>query len=286
MRCRFVLSVLLIAAVLFTLCACSTEGKTQNNASGASSSIPASTETALPHPTGADSVQALLEKSLDYLHSGDYGKIADVHDPAAYLAYFFMEDVCDDQDLTFAQAREKAALVYGSADELEKADPALAAAILEELDVEDPDEAFNDYMSELRDAVRSGEIGEDDPNYETYSAMLADWDKGADYVYSHYPEVFEKAAASGTVFNLDGALDQLRKFARFELFHSDLEHFQTLECEYRPENTYVDESGICSYQMGSLIDDGSSWWIDMLYYVENEVYYLIGFSVAVGGVGG
>ncbi len=242
---------------------------------------------ALPAPKGADSVKTLLEKSLEYLHSGcDYSKIEDLHDPVAYLASFFQEEFYDDEEISFAQAREKAALIFTDPDTLQARDPKLAELIMEELDAEDPKEALNEYMNNLRDAFRNGEITQENPNYDRLSALLTDWDKGADYIFAHYPELLEDAKARGAVFGLEGAMEAMRKYARFELYNDDLKRFQSLECEYRPENTYVNEYGWCSYDMGYLIQDGSSWGIDMLYYVENETYYLMGFSVVVGGTGG
>ena len=89
------------------------------------------------------------------------------------------------------------------------------------------------------------------------------------------------------VIGLDGALERMRRFADLREDSGDLAHFKTLELEYRPENSQPGRNGnIYSYNMGSLIDGHSTWSIDMLYYVENEVYYLIGFDCAVGGVGG
>ena len=246
-------------------------------------------EIALPQPKGADSVKTLLEMSLDYFHSGsDYSKIAEYHDPQAYLAYFMMEDFYDDEDLKLDQAMERAALIYGSAEALEAKDPALADMIRDEMDVEDPNEALSEYMNDLRDAFRSGEITEDNPNYEKLSALLTDWDKGADYIFEHYPELLEEEREHGACFSLEEALEQLRRMARFEVYHSREgdERFKKLECEYRPENTYVDESGICAYDMGYVVDGYDAWSVDMLYYFKDGLYYLIGYSYVVGSTGG
>ncbi len=251
---------------------------------------PASTEApapALPAPHGADSVKTLLEKSLDFFHNGcDYSKIEDVQDPVGYLAYFFLEDFYDDGELSFAQAREKAALLYGDAETLRTQEPGLAEEIMEEVDAEDPEEALSEYMNSLRDAFRNGDITQEDPNYDKLSALLADWDKGADYIFEHYPELMENAKANGAVFGLEGAMEALRQFARFERYNDDLKRFQTLESEYRPENTYVNEEGWCSYDMGQVIEGNDVWSIDMLYYVENGTYYLMGYSIVVGSMGG
>ncbi|MBR7011245.1 MAG: hypothetical protein IKI02_10125 [Oscillospiraceae bacterium] len=244
---------------------------------------------ALPQPKGADSVKTLMELSLDYFHSGcDYSKIAEHHDPRAYLAWFMMEDFYDEEDMSLDQAMEKAALVYGSAEELETKDPRLADMIRDEMDVEDPNEALSEYMNDLRSAFRNGEITEDNPNYEKLSALLTDWDKGADYVFEHYPELLEGQRERGYCFSLEEALEQLRRMARFEIFRNREadEIFKTLECEYRPENTYVDESGVCSYDMGYVVDGYDAWSVDMLYYVKDAQYYLIGYHYVLGSTGG
>lgn len=243
----------------------------------------------LPQPKGADSVKTLMELSLDYFHSGcDYSKIAEYHDPRAYLAYFLMEDFYDEEEMSLDQAMEKAALFYGSAEELQEKDPWLAEQVMEELDAMDPEEALNEYMTGLRDSFRNGEITEDNPNYEKLSAILADWDKGADYVFEHYPELLQSARDRGMVFGLQDAMEQMQRFGRFELYRSteEDEKFRDLECEYRPENTYVDPSGICSYDMGYVVEGYDAWSVDMMYYVRDGLYYLIGYSYAVGSVGG
>ena len=243
----------------------------------------------LPQPKGADSVKTLMELSLDYFHSGcDYSKIAEYHDPRAYLAYFLMEDFYDEEEMSLDQAMEKAALFYGSAEELQEKDPWLAEQVMEELDAMDPEEALNEYMTGLRDSFRNGEITEDNPNYEKLSAILADWDKGADYVFEHYPELLQSARDRGMVFGLRDAMEQMQRFGRFELYRSteEDEKFRDLECEYRPENTYVDPSGICSYDMGYVVEGYDAWSVDMMYYVRDGLYYLIGYSYAVGSVGG
>ena len=76
--------------------------------------------------------------------------------------------------------------------------------------------------------------------------------------------------------------------ARFEIFRNREadEIFKTLECEYRPENTYVDESGVCSYDMGYVVDGYDAWSVDMLYYVKDAQYYLIGYQYVLGSTGG
>lgn len=299
MRTRFVLF-LVVLSLLLGLAACGGSEKPQpsggkpgeSQAAPGTPAAPADSEApapSLPQPKGADSVKTLLEKSLDYFHSGsDYGKIAEYHDPQAYLAYFMMEDFYDDEDLNLDQAMEKAALIYGSAEALEAKDPALAAMVRDEMDVEDPNEAISEYMNDLRDAFRSGEITKENPNYDKLSALLTDWDKGADYIFEHYPELLEQERERGYCFSLEEALEQMRRMARFEIYRSREgdERFKALECEYRPENTYVDESGVCSYDMGYVVDGYDAWSVDMLYYFKDGLYYLIGYSYVVGSTGG
>jgi len=288
-----ILSLALVLILVFGLTACGgleplpgADKPAGQDAAPESTAAPAPA-TQLPAPQGADSVKTLLEKSLDFLHNDcDYSKIEDVQDPVAYLAYFFLEDFYDDENLSFAQAREKAALLYGDAETLKAKDPELAELVMEEMDAEDPEEALNEYMNTLRESFRNGEITQENPNYDKLSALLTDWDKGADYIFKHYPELMENAQANGAVFGLEGAMEQLRKFARFELYNNDLKHYQNLESEYRPENSYVNEAGWCSYDMGQVVEGNDVWSIDMLYYVENETYYLMGYSLTLGSLGG
>ena len=296
MHLRTIAVLLLIVALALSLAACGGKLPVEDLVPGtgeapisAAPDTTAAPEPTLPQPKGVDSVKTLLELSLDYFHSGcDYSKIAENQDPRAYIAYYLMEDFYDDEELSLDQAMEKAALFYGSAEELEAKDPKLAEMIMEELDVMSPDEYLSEYMTGLRDAFRNGEIAEDSPNYEKLSAMLADWDKGADYVFEHYPELLQTARDRGMVFGLQDAMEQMQRFGRMELYRSseEDEKFRNLECEYRPENSYVDESGVCSYDMGYVITGNESWSVDMMYYFEDGLYYLIGYSYVVGGVGG
>ncbi len=246
-------------------------------------------------PQGADSVKTLLEKSLDFLHSDcDYSKIADVHDRLASMANlliimeygsnFATETVTE---ISWEQAVERAKLLFLDAETLRARDPDLADTVMEWNNAQDPAELVNRFIENLRESFRSGAINESNPDYEKLSQLLTDADKGADYIWTNYPEFFQGMQASGMVIGLDGALERTRRFADLREESGDLAHFKTLELEYRPENSQPGRNGnIYSYYMGSLIDGHSTWSIDMLYYVENEVYYLIGFDYAVGGVGG
>ena len=293
MRIRSMLAILLIASLLLGLTACggtlpvdglSTAPAATEMAAPATTAAP---EPAIPEVQGADSVKTLLEKSLDYFHSGcDYSRIADVHDQQAYLGWFLMDDLYRDEDLSLEEAMDKAALLFGDAETLRAKDPELAEQVMEEMDAEEPEEFLSDYMNELRDAFRSGEITEADADYEHLSQLLTDWDKGAAYVFEHYPELLEHAEEANVAIGLDGAMKLMRKFTRFELYNGGLERFAALETEYRPENTYVDSSGICSYDMGSVVEGYEAWSVDMMYYVRDGVYYLIGYSTALGSTGG
>ena len=241
----------------------------------------------LPDPAGADSVKTLLDRALEYLHNDcDYSKIEDVHDPVAYMALYFMEDLYRDRDMSLEEARGKAELLYTDAENLRTIDPELAELISEELDLDDAQDLFNEYMTDLRDSFRNGEITEENPDYEELSSLLTDWDKGMDYVFEHHPELREQFRNRGIAVSLDDAMDMLRSYARFEMYNQDLHRFRDIECEYRPENVYVDESGICSYDMGTQIEGNDVWYIDMEYYVEDATYYLICFSLVVGSMGG
>ena len=48
----------------------------------------------------------------------------------------------------------------------------------------------------------------------------------------------------------------------------------------------MDESGVCSYDMGYVVDGYDAWSVDMLYYVKDNLYYLIGYSYVLGSTGG
>ena len=301
MRTRMIVMILVLS-LLLGLTACGGIPPVTPPASGQpgreTQAAPEATEAPAPayqRPQGADSVKTLLEKSLDFLHSDcDYSKIADVHDQLANMAFLLIimeygsnyatETVTE---ISWEQALERAKLLFLDADSLRARDPDLADTVMEWNNAQDPAELVNRFIENLRESFRSGTINESDPDYEKLSQLLADADKGADYIWTNYPEFFQGMQAPGMVIGLDGALERMRRFADLREESGDLAHFKTLELEYRPENSQPGRNGnIYSYYMGSLIDGHSTWSIDMLYYVENEVYYLIGFDYAVGGVGG
>lgn len=311
MRFRQIVAVLLIAAMMLSLTSCKekeiTEPQTsaaqsgKEQSSGAEQKNSAADEekesSALPEeskdtdvppdPAGADSVKTLLEKSLEFFRSGlDYSKIADVQDPAAYIGYYLMK-VFPNDNMSFADARKRAAYgIYEYPERLEKDDADLAAFIKSEMNVQDPQEVLNEYMNNLRDAFKNGSITKDSPNYEKLSALLTDWDKGVDYIFEHYPEVAQFYKDNGVVFSLDDAIEQMKRLGRFELYHEELQVFEELECEYSPENVTVRDNGVCSYDMGKVIKDNEMWMIEMIYYVEDQIYYLAGYDITVGNMGG
>ena len=302
MRIRALLAILIVAALAVSLTACgssvpSTGAEVSASPAPGEESKPtptepegssAPTETASPEPTvkGADSVKTLLEKSLDYFHNDcDYSKISDVHDPQAWLASrYVLEGLYRDREYTWEQAMDKAALLFGSADELREKDPELAQLTMDRMQADEPEEALAEYMEELRNAFQSGEITKKDPDYERLSQLLTDWDKGADYVFSHYPELLEDAAERGIVIGLEGALNKLQRMARLEQDTGDT-LFKELECEYRPENTY--QEGLnWIYDMGSVVQGNTDYSVAIQYYVRDGRYYLIGYGVVASGIGG
>lgn len=293
-----VLSMALVLILIFGLAACGGLEPLPEGSMPGQDAAPESTEAPAPEyqrPQGADSVKTLLEKSLDFLHNDcDYSKIADVHDQLANMALLLIimeygsnyatETV---SEISWEQALERAKLLFLDADSLRAKDPALADEVMEWTGAQDPAVFVNGLVEAIREDFRSGTINESSPDYEHLSQLLTDADKGADYIWTHYPELFQGIKDSGAVIGLDGALERMRRMADLREDFDDLAHFKSLELEYRPENSQPGRNGnIYSYEMGSLIDGNSTWSIDMLYYVENEVYYLICFDLAVGGVGG
>lgn len=251
-----------------------------------------SSDSGIPAVQGADSVKTLLEKSLDYLHSGcDYAKIADVRDQQACIAYVLISSLYETNyatetctEITWEEAMEKAALFFGDARTLRDKDPELAQR-LTDLCVLDLDES----VGLIREAIREGDISEDDPYYEMCSNILIDWDKGSDYIAEHYQEelreiLFGGYMPSGVFFRLDDVLEYFRSYARGEFIpnDSDMMKFRDLTAEYRPENTEVGRNGsIFIYDIGSVWNGEYKYKIDMLYYVKDAVYYLIDYRIVV-----
>ena len=299
-----VVSLLLVLCLLLGLSACGKgEGsltptgllpKPESQAAPERTEAPESTAApaaAYQRPQGADSVKTLLERSLDFLHTAcDYSRIADVHDQQACIAYVMIIALYDTSfstegftELSWDQAMEKAALIMGDAETLEAKDPELAGQIREKMEIADPDEYLNQIVDDLRDSFKNGEITEAHPQYELFSQLLIDWDKGADYVFEHYPELLEDARARGIAFSLEDALEQFRRYARGESFNSDLRRFKSLEAEYHPENAEPGRNGgVFLYDVGSFRADEDVWGLTMLYYVKDAVYYLVDYTVWCG----
>ena len=251
MRIRSIIALLLAFAAVFFLAACG------GSANGIGSGVPS--------VKGASSAEELMNLCVEYLNTGDYSVIEPYHDRQAYLAYVFIDDLYDDLELTFDQAMEKAALLFGSAEALQKEDPELAALIMEETNAEDPDDFINDYLDGVREGMLNGDISPDNPNYEKLSKILADRDKGVNYILEHYPEILNRAIENGATIGLDGAMNTLHGYTVPD--YEDFARFKGMECEYRPEKVYIDETGVCDLDLGTVIDDGSSWGIGMLYRV-------------------
>ena len=297
-----VVSILLVLCALLGLTACggaagslTPTGLLPGSETQAAPESTAAPAAAYQRPQGADSVKTLLEKSLDFLHSDcDYSKIADVHDQQACVASVMIIALYDTTfstesftELTWDQAMEKAALILGDAETLEAKDPDLARRIREKMQIADPDEYLNDLVGNLRESFRNGDITETHPNYEKLSQLLIDWDKGSDYIFAHYPELLESARERGIIFSLEDALEQFRRYARGESFSNDLLRFNSLEVDYHPENTEPGRNGgIFMYDIGSFTEDRDVWSVGMLYYVRDEVYYLVDYSVWCGSTGG
>ena len=97
----------------------------------------------------------------------------------------------------------------------------------------------------------------------------------------------EEFEVVGSAASAEEALEKLRDYANMNAERADLAHFKTLEAEYRPENSEPGRNGgIYDYTIGSVIEDHSTWSLSMLYYVDGETYYLVGYDYSVGGVGG
>ena len=296
MRIRSMLAILLIAALALSLAACGGKLPVEDLVPG-TGEAPASTApttTAAPEPAisaapGAESLEELLEKALDFLHNDcDFDRIADVTDQQARIAEALLITLYDVSyatetftEITWEEALEKAALIQGDAETLEARDPELAAQLREKM-VVDPEPYVNDYVDDLRDAILNGEITEDHPNYETLSQIAEDWDKGADYIMEHHPELIDAVQRRGLSFSLEGAMELFRKYGRFEDYNSDLLRFRDFSCEYQAENAERGRNGgIFIYDMGSMELEEYHWTIRMLYWVRDGAYYLIDFTITV-----
>ena len=244
----------------------------------------------IPAARGADSVRTLLEKTLEFVHSGcDYAAIADVHDKQAHLAYILIIAYYDSNfategfsEFTWEEAMKKAALIMGDAETLKAEDPELAEKLMSR--VTDPDEAVNSMVDNIRAAIRDGSLTEEDPNYELASGIMIDWDKGSAYNFEHYPEVFEDARKHGVLFSLEDAMAELTDYVNSGVFNNDLKHFKNLEAEYHPENAEAGRNGgIFYYDVGTVTETdeygNSAYNLDMVYCFRDGAYYLIDYNI-------
>lgn len=290
MRKRFVLILMMMSLLECVTVHGETEVPSAQETSSAASEITEKVETAeepdLPQPKGVDSLQDLLDISLDYFHSNcDYSVISDYCDLQAKLAVALIEEGYYDIEMPLADLMEKAALLYGSAEELQQKDPDLASKIMEGMELQEPATFVTDYMTNIRDNLRNGTITSKDSGYDRYTHMLEDWDKGTDYMLENYPEIRMTASAYGIVFGLEDAMEQVC-FTAGMFNSSEGVLFNQYECEYKPENIYVNPNGICGYDMGSVVNGGEEVYASMLYYVKDGQYYLIDYDYMVGYLGG
>ncbi|MBO4229783.1 MAG: hypothetical protein J5938_05490 [Clostridia bacterium] len=239
----------------------------------------------LKSTVGAESLQALVETFLDYIrHDCDDSRLKGIQDPVGYLAMVLNGDLYEGRNLSLAQAREKAGRLFGTAEALKQNDPELYWWVYDSLNVTDSEEAVNQYMNRLKYAFQTGEIGPEDPKYDTYSRMLTDWDKGADYVMEHYSDMFSDF---NMFVGMDSALRYVREYAAMKRHNDDLQVFRDLSAEFRPENIYTENGGFFSYSMGSVNrENGGHYSLYLNYYYENGRYYMIGYDVSVGADGG
>lgn len=279
MRLRRAFIAVLAAVMLMAVCACT--GATTESAGGMA--IPAK-------PEGAATAEELFNCAVDYLKSGcDANTVAGVHDQKAFVAYYIQLLYYEgfDKDVPFDECLKKADLLYGDGDTLRAQDPELADMIMEELDALEPEEAVTEYLDQLRQQFKDGAITEDHPNYEKLNQILSDADKGTDYIYENYPEVFDRDFPYQAV-GLDNAMEQFRYIGSLAYDRDFLvEHFRDADFkEFRPENVYTDSTGTSAIEIATAIDGGGAYYADMVYYYDGRAYYLICFDTAVGGIGG
>ncbi len=247
-------------------------------------------ESAIQVATGADSVRTLLEKTAECIQNdGDYSMIAGVHDQQACMAYHLIIMLYDSDfvtetvtEITWDEAMEKAALLFGDTETLSEKDPDLAERIKSRMHVIDPDEAVNTYMSRLREAFRNSEIAQDDPSYEMLSAMLTDWDKGTDYMLEHYGEFLSSELGAEHPIGMDKAIKVFRESVHLD-YGRYLKYFKDFQIEYHPENSDIGNNGtIFHYDIGTVSDpDGDGIRLKMIYYVKDTVYYLIDYNFTI-----
>ena len=294
MRIRSLSALLLIAALLLSLAGCGKKEQTPS-ASGGEQAVPtlapapesSEAPAALPAPKGAASAQELVDLCVEYINTGDRSHLAEYQDQAAYLAYFLMEDVLDERELSWDEALKTARLILSGAEALQAQDPEAAAALMEEFDAMEPEEFVKERIDEIKDDIRRGDLTEENYNYEKYVEILTDADKGVDYVIEHHPELLDEARWMSIPLGLEDTIDQLKSnYLDFDYEKEDLVRFRGAELQYRPERVQTEDYGVSELDLGSVIDDGSSWSLGMLYYVEDARYYFMGFTFAVGGIGG
>lgn len=312
MRIRSVVSVSLIVALLLGLMACGAAEKTATGESDHSSAevqsiftqpissttseiseTTVSQNTTFPTVQGADSVEMLLEKSLEYIRTKDYSKISDVHDVKAWLAYLLLdgyyEEKYSDNSFTLDYALEKVDLMLEAPETLYEQDPDLPMIVGGF--VYDPDRFFTYFYELIRDSIQD-EDATDSPDYEMYSEFFADYDKGTAYLIEHSIFV-QQFKENGLRFDV-GVVTQEEKAMLYEGFFSDNFDLTDAQIEYHPDNSSPSKfDGLYQYEIGVFDDDDHDgiWRVYtrsepdragffilyFLYYVKDETYYLIGY---------
>lgn len=283
MKLRNLTALLLAAAMLFALAACTSTGSTGNGGSSSGTQAPA-----FVLPKGAASGQELMNQVSSWINNGCQSEdIASVLDPRAMLAFFLVEDLYrDDPSVTFDDCLTKAELILAGEEALRAGDPELYALLEEEMELSDCREDLEEYLDDLRWDMRNGYLTSDDPEYAEASQLLTDWEQGLDFVIEHHPELVEQMRDRGVFLTVEAGLEWLAM--RMDPAN-DREHLlplAPLSCEYQPENVYVNQRGYCVIRLGSYPDGNNVWEVDMIYYVRNDTYYLAGFDMTVGAMGG
>ena len=87
------------------------------------------------------------------------------------------------------------------------------------------------------------------------------------------------------IVELNDAIEILCKYVRFERENAGISRYKDLKGDFSSDN--IESGDGCNrYDMGSVLDDNSSWRLTLVYYFENGLYYLISFDETVGGIGG
>ena len=249
-----------------------------------------------PNPTdpkpalvGAATPEELVEHIAAFFHGGCQGsELEGYYNPDAWLVYLLAdEDKLPDSADTMESAMDVIAKMHEGEQALRAAYPAFAQELMDEFDLEDGEENLQEFFDDLAWDLENGEISAEDPDYDTLRRMVADRDKGTDYLCANYPDFLDLIHQHGICLGLQDGLDYiLAAAADLRWLGDDSESFRDSEFTFDSSRVFGHSYGFFSTQISSADLPSNPLLMDMIYYCADGRYLLANLKLVVSSYGG